>query len=122
MDGEHSSGAPVQVIFPRFRRQTHDAANAATCVLNSNSTGLRYPRYECRRAHRGSRGRSGAPIPAPACALAAPAGALKPAARDVEHVAEDGDGIEGLLRGDERELHALSFAKKAAVFGISRSI
>ena len=30
-----------EVIFPRFRGQSDYAANAFTCVLNSNSTGLR---------------------------------------------------------------------------------
>ncbi|MDI1437508.1 hypothetical protein QHF89_48820 [Polyangium sorediatum] len=39
-----------RLIFPRSRGQTDYAANAATCARNSNSTGLKYPRYECRRA------------------------------------------------------------------------
>jgi hypothetical protein len=48
---------------------------------------------------------------------------MKAAARDAEHITEHGDGVERLLHEDERELHVLSFAKKAAAFfRISRSI
>src|SRR5262249_42261039 len=44
-------------------------------------------------------------------------------ARDVECVAQDGNGVTSLLRRNERKLHLLSFAKKAAAFfNISRSI
>jgi hypothetical protein len=35
------AGLERVLIFPRFRGQTDYAANAATCALNSNSTGLK---------------------------------------------------------------------------------